>query len=517
VAGAIVRLVDSAGRSRVQGLASDAGRIVLQVPGPGTWRLRVDGIGYRGQESALSLGVGEGVRREIVLERHPVELPELEVTVSAGCGLEAGKTGPPEVLAIWGEIQKALVATRITQEDDLVTVRSRTWERRLDRSRALIREDLLTDRITGSTPFYTLSPEVLARDGFKTRRGAAEFFAGPDAALLTSEAFLAFHCFRAVPAPRDRPGLLGLGFRPVESRDVVDIDGVLWIDRASRELRFLEYRYTGLAGAGARFQAGGRVAFRRLPGGAWIVDDWWIRTPTVAMVIDRQTGMPTGRDSLLGYFETAGRAEVVPRGTPPGAGAGPRAILVGTLHDSLMGGPLAGARVMVPGAADTAISDSGGRFRLEVAGGGERVVTVTHRRLGLVADRSVQTLRFVPGQETVLALAVPPVEDVARVFCPQGRRGEAGLIGLALADGEPEAGLQVRLDWVAPAGARAVQQLGLETRSEARGIYAFCDLPAGRALQVELRRGSAVIGRDRVDLRPGEWRWLELGGRAAGR
>jgi hypothetical protein len=32
VAGAIVRLVDSTGSSRAQGLASDAGRIVLQVP-----------------------------------------------------------------------------------------------------------------------------------------------------------------------------------------------------------------------------------------------------------------------------------------------------------------------------------------------------------------------------------------------------------------------------------------------------------------------------------------------------
>lgn len=510
--GAIVRLIDSTGRSRAQGLASDAGRIVLQVPGPGSWRLRVDGIGYLGQESGLSLGVGEGGRREIVLERIPVELPELETTVSAGCGVEAGGAGPPEVVAIWGEIQKALVATRITQEGELVVVRSRTWERRLDRQGALIREDLLTDRITGGTPFYTLSPEVLARFGFRTRRGVIEFYAGPDAALLTSEAFLAFHCFRAVPAPRDRPGLIGLGFRPVESRDVVDIDGVLWIDRASRELRFLEYRYTGLAGAGARSEAGGRVAFRRLPVGAWIVDDWWIRTPSIALVIDRKTGMSTGRDSLLGYVETAGRAEVVPRGSPTPAAAGPPAILVGTLHDSLTGGPLAGALVTVPGAMDTAMSDAGGRFRLEVPGSGDRVVTVRHRRLGLVADLSTQTLGFVPGQETVLTLAVPPVRDFTRVFCPPGQRGEAGLIGLTLAGDDPSEGLLVRLSWVAPAGARAVQQHGVETRSVARGIYTFCHLPAGRAIQVELRRGGAVIGRDRVELRRGEFRWLELGG-----
>lgn len=510
--GAIVRLIDSTGRSRAQGLASDAGRIVLQVPGPGTWRLRVDGIGYQGHESGLSLGVGEGGRREIVLERIPVELPELETTISAGCGIEAGGTGPPEVLAIWGEIQKALVATRITQEGELVAVRSRTWERRLDRQRAMIREDLLTDRITGGTPFYTLSPEVLARNGFVTRQGDVEFFAGPDAALLTSEAFLAFHCFRAVPAPRDRPGLIGLGFRPVESREVVDIDGALWIDRASRELRFLEYRYTGLAGAGARSEAGGRVAFQRLPGGAWIVDDWWIRTPSIALVIDRKTGMSTGRDSLLGYVETAGRAEVVPRGAPPQPATGPPATLVGTLYDSLTGGPLAGARVTVPGAMDSAVSDTGGRFRLEVPGSGDRVVTVRHPRLGLVADRSTQTLRFIPGQETVLTLAVPPVRGFARVFCPPGQRGEAGLIGLTLAGDDPSEGLLVRLSWVAPAGARAVQQHGVETRSVARGIYTFCNLPAGRAIQVELRRGSTVIGRDRVELRRGEFRWLELGG-----
>ncbi|HEX9165169.1 MAG TPA: hypothetical protein VF862_04625, partial [Gemmatimonadales bacterium] len=386
VAGAIVRLVDSAGRSRAQGLASDAGRIVLKAPGPGRWRLKVDGIGYRGHDSEWLSAAGESSRREVSLEANPFELPELETRVVASCASEAEGGVGPEVAALWEEIQKALVATRITQEGDLVVVRGRTWERRLDRQHALVREDLLTDRVTTGVPFVTVSPEVLARSGFVTRRGILEFYAGPDAALLTSEAFLSTHCFRAVPGPRDQPGVVGLGFRPVDTREVTDIDGVLWIDRASRELRFLEYRYTGLAGAAARSAAGGRVNFRRLPSGAWIVDDWWIRTPSVALVVDRKTGMPTGRDSLLGYLETAGRAEVMPRGAAVPATLGPPAILVGELHDSLSNGPLVGARVSVPGVRDTAVSDAEGRFRLEVAGSGERVVTVTHRLLGLVRD-----------------------------------------------------------------------------------------------------------------------------------
>ncbi|HEX9164904.1 MAG TPA: hypothetical protein VF862_03280, partial [Gemmatimonadales bacterium] len=124
---------------------------------------------------------------------------------------------------------------------------------------------------------------------------------------------------------------------------------------------------------------------------------------------------------------------------------------------------------------------------------------------------SIQTLRFIPGEETILTLAVPPLRDFVRVFCPGGQRDGAGLLGITVSEGEPAAGLVVSLSWVAPVGARAVQQRSAEIRSEARGIYAFCDLPAGRVLQVELRRGSAVVARDRVELAPGEFRWLELG------
>jgi hypothetical protein len=514
LAGAIVRLVDSAGRSRAQGLASDAGRIVLQAPGPGRWRLKVDGIGYQGHESeAFTMAAGEMGRREVSLEKNPVELPDLETTVMVGCGAEARSgAGRPEVMALWDEIQKALVATRITQEGELVLVRGRIWERRLDRQRAVVREDLLTDRVTSGVPFVTLSPEALARNGFVSRNGIIEFYAGPDAALLTSEAFLATHCFRAVPAPRGQPGLVGLGFRPIETREVPDIDGVLWIDRPSRELRFLEYRYTGLAGAASRSEAGGRVEFQRLPSGAWIVDDWWIRTPAVAQVVDRATGLLSGRDSLMGYTETAGRAEVVPRGTTITGPTGPPAVLVGTLRDSLTRGALVGARVSVPGAKDTAVTDAEGRFRLEVAGAGERVVTVSHPKLGLVADRSTQALRFVPGQETALNLAVPPIEAFVRVFCPAGERGEAGLLGLTLANGVPVEHLEVRLAWVATAGTRGVQQRVAETRSIARGLYTFCDLPAARVIQVELRQGNRVITTERVELGRGEFRWVELDG-----
>jgi len=114
LAGAIVRLVDSAGRSRAQGLASDAGRIVLQAPGAGRWRLKVDGIGYRGHESeAFTMAAGEMGRRDVSLERNPVDCrnsrPLSWWAVAPRPGAVRG--GRSDVL--WEEIQKALVATRM--------------------------------------------------------------------------------------------------------------------------------------------------------------------------------------------------------------------------------------------------------------------------------------------------------------------------------------------------------------------------------------------------------------------
>ena len=76
-----------------------------------------------------------------------------------------------------------------------------------------------------------------------------------------------------------KSGLIGVAFEPVKQRRDTDIEGVLWVDRESAQLRYLEFRYTPISWRG-RELSGGKVEFHQLPSGAWIVRRWSIRMPT---------------------------------------------------------------------------------------------------------------------------------------------------------------------------------------------------------------------------------------------
>jgi hypothetical protein len=71
--------------------------------------------------------------------------------------------------------------------------------------------------------------------------------------------------------------------QPPNAASVSDIQGTFWIDRASNELRSLEFRYTNLPTVAERASPGGAVEFLRLPSGSWLVNRWHIRMPIVGV------------------------------------------------------------------------------------------------------------------------------------------------------------------------------------------------------------------------------------------
>ena len=102
---------------------------------------------------------------------------------------------------------------------------------------------------------------------------------------------------------------MGLAFEPVHPRtDRVDVDGVLWLDSETARLRTLDFRYTGIepprhlgTGPGPY----GQAVFDQLPGGGWIVREWWIRTPTGS----RDRGVQT----YVTYAQQGGRVNQTQR------------------------------------------------------------------------------------------------------------------------------------------------------------------------------------------------------------
>lgn len=246
------------GKVRVARALSDTGgRAVLQGTGAATYRIRADRIGYEGLFSeSLVLGAGDSVSLALKMPGTRVMLPEIIANSKRVCDLDR-ETGTT-LAALWGAAKQALAGTSLTglrpPELDVTT-----FERDLDRSGRVIRDQSTTARRSVARPFVTADPAALIERGFVDQGTPETGYSGPDADLLLSDSFLSVHCFRVIRAPEGEPSLVGLAFEPVKGRQVPDVKGTLWLDRRSTELRFLEgvEVYVGPAQLPAQYHVSG--------------------------------------------------------------------------------------------------------------------------------------------------------------------------------------------------------------------------------------------------------------------
>ena len=120
-----------------------------------------------------------------------------------------------------------------------------------------------------------------------TRGAKTDVFHAPDEDVLLSDAFAATHCLRILP---DSAGVnaVRLGFSPVPDRKQTEITGVLTIDRATSELRRLDFSFVNLPSMDVVGAPGGQIVFRHLPEGSWLIEQWEIWLP----VAEERTEMP---------------------------------------------------------------------------------------------------------------------------------------------------------------------------------------------------------------------------------
>lgn len=495
VSGAIVRLIGTTGVF-AQGLTNEQGRIVLTGSGAGRYRLKVDRIGWSGVlTDPFELRLGETVKRELMMPSRPIELPALIVTGKSACNLSGSGT---LTALLWEEIQKALTASVLTQRQAQLPVHVREFKREVALSGVVLREWVTGSSVVRGRPFGSLPPAVLAQAGFVQASDDSTTYAAPDADLLLSDAFVGTHCFRVVPGTG---GLVGLEFVPVSGRRVSDVRGTLWVDRAAGELRFLEYTYTGIEGELAHVGLGGRVEFRRLPTGRWIISYWYTRMPVLAAAPNQPRGNSRPQVALVGFLDRGGRAELAagPRGSVD------RSILSGRIFDSIAGRGLAEALVRVDGHRDSIFTDADGRFELALPLSGDQVVRVAHPLLGLLRDTRTRPVLLSIGDTTRVDFAVPSVATLVLAFCG-ANRGRAGILGRVLRfDGTPAADLRVRVHWLTSGGSREERD-----RSGSRGTFALCNLTPGPTLPVRVNEGVKVLLEQRIRLEPREYRWMEL-------
>ncbi len=298
VAGALIVLLDSNGGEIASTVTSVRGTYQVGTPGAGVFRLRAERIGFESSLSGeITVLAGQTVTEQLTASSSAIVLPVLAVESETEC-----RVRPEEgyaTYALWEEARKALEITEKTAAAyrfDAVTYQRHVnlW------GEALEQGDIQFVSYGGRHPWRSVSIEELEEHGYARHAEEGTYFYGPDAEVLLSDQFLDAHCFRYRIG---EDGLVGLAFEPVRpEHDRVDVDGVLWIDSRTSRLRTLDFSYTGIeppSHLGTGPGPYGRVEFDQLPGGGWIVREWWIRTPTGS----RDRGMQT----YVTYAQQGGR------------------------------------------------------------------------------------------------------------------------------------------------------------------------------------------------------------------
>ena len=532
VAGAIVTLLDSANRATATRLAEDGGTFDFVAPYAGSYTIRVERVGFRSTTtSPFLVRQGEKIDVPIAIASEGVSLRAVKVSADRRCTVR-----PQEGLAtaeLWNEARKALSATQLTQmaqaaartrrDPHRFAVRWRKFERDLEaRSLAVQSEKQVEMEGETVTPFVSADPEVLARSGYVDGdiTSGSTFFA-PDAAILLSDRFLDSHCFRIRAPEKDRrDDLIGLAFEPLRltsdgARPRVEVRGVLWLDRTSAELRYLEYGYVNLPFDADANRAGGRLEFRPLPDGRWIVWRWYIRTPRLERRQLLSPVQPNEWQTTMARVREQGAEllEVMPAGTQRVS----RGAITGTVFDSLRGAPLAGARVFLSGTSLAAVTSADGHYAIDSVPPGRYLVSVLAPRVdSLLLEPPAREVLLSAAVTTQIELALPTVRTLSAQLCGQPMADTASIVeGFVRDTGETKAsGASVRAEWttVTRQGTAALrtEPTALETTVSSRGRYALCGIPAGLRYTIRARRDRNAATATQSPMTRGEVRRVDL-------
>lgn len=550
VATAFVQVLDERGERVVAGLTDPEGRFRLRAEGAGgAYTLTADRIGYGTAESEpMEVAAGEVRDVTLVLPTVAIRLEGIEATEVRRC--ELGSEEALGILEAWEEARKTLEILAWTEEEELFRFRTRNYERLYPVATGRLEEERTwTTGPVSRPPFASVSAEELAEEGYVRRGPVVETFDyfGPDAEAVLSRVFLETHCFRLLDAARSPSGLMGLAFEPSERRDVPDISGVLWLDEETKELRHLEFEYTRhlIALGVPRWLHpvfGGRVDFRELPNGAWVVDRWFLQMPepqghelavirdwgpvrlAAQRMLEARSLRPDvqiasedqipARDRdvvpLLAVKEEGGELAALETAEGLQLLSTDLAVLEGTAFDSTRMAPLSGARVELGGTEYRVVADRSGRFQIAEPTEGLYELRLRHSRLDQVGMPPLtEEVELVRGEVRQVELAVPSRATLYALTCErEPGQGQDGAVAGRVLDplaGAPVPDARVELLPRDEEGARP-----LTVRSAEDGTFLFCSVPASVEYGLLVQAFGVVEDHGTVRVAAGEVRALDV-------
>ena len=497
-----VVLLDQAGNEVARSLSSDDGRFSLNAPSGGEYQLRSERIGFGASVSEpVVLTTSQTLEVRLSVTALPVRLAALVVPGRNRCSTNP-EQGASTVL-IWEEVRKALAAAVWAEEQEIFHYRMYNYRRELNARRS----DRITE--TGATrsgltdpPFRSVPVDQLAEEGYIVERSDGIWYRLPDAYVLMDQQFLGTHCFHVVRGEEERAGQVGLGFEPMSDRRLPDVEGTLWLDETSSELRELEVQHTRVRYNIRDRRIGGTVRFMMLPSGAWIVREWQVRTPAISVTQDpREVRGYTSE--VEGFTDTGGEIYQVSSRDGTIVFEAPLSTISGIVYDSTSATHLQGAFVSVAGTNFRALTDATGRFDFGVPLAGEYSLALEHPRLDSVAaPQQLESIKLSRGADTEVVFAIPHVRTVMGQIC--GAAAELGnnrfIFGVVRNAGSGEAakGARVVASWqtfdlptqLSSGGSETsgrqtvVRDLREEVRTDDSGFFVICGVPVGRAVRL---------------------------------
>jgi hypothetical protein len=486
VAGVVVTLLDSASNVAGRALSNERGEYGIRASAAGSYRLRTQRIGFRPVTSpAVILSAGADVTRRLALSDVPVSLAAVRVVANSACHMAADSA--TATFAAWEQIRTALTAAQLTANARAIVTTTVAYERLLDRDFKHVRQQrasVNTELVT--KPWRELPTDSLHAAGY-VAAGADDSttYYAPGLDALLSNVFVEDHCFRLTAA--DDTSRLGIAFEPTRvRRRVPEIAGTLWLDRASAELRDMDFHYVNVPRVQGD-RAGGMIEFVRLRDGTWTISRWNVAMPVIAVY--RWLGAPEPR--AVGLKTTGGELAVARRGSDT-LWARPPIVLAGTVVDSASGAPVPLARISLHGTDSKGVTDTTGHFSIAGVMPGEYTLEVRTLSLDSLGGLFEAPLIVTDGASPVVVRA-PTRRLLAIALCGKPRFGQP-----FTKDGILVGHVSLRGDTVPPAGAVVTAEWGragsvsLEATTDSRGAYHICGVGVDTRVEV-----TATLGRAR--------------------
>ena len=491
-------------------LSREDGGYLLRAPGPGRYRVRARRLGFAPDSSSeMTFSVGAVLDFDPVLRPITASLQTVSIeggdhcVVSPGSGVQAFR--------LWEAAQNALSATVAASTGKQFGFRLGRFQREVDATTGrTIHGAEWEMRALSSEPYYSISPDSLAVTGFARTEGDSAVYFAPDARTLTSAVFAQTHCMRAIQ-DASKPEQIGLGFEPARGTNLVDVAGVLWLDRGSGELRNLEYRYeragtNRAVGSSATESATGRIEYRRLANGGWIVNRWLIRVPVQKNELSNTLssngadGNPTIRSGratrTMAFWEMGGDVRAV---LDPNDPAFTQQSEVGVVRGSVITGPnhagvpnveIKVASADSEGQSRQTITGSDGLFSFDSLPEGDYQLTVSAASFDTL-NTLVQPLplRVAASTSQAVTIAIPSAEEGRAALCSANPSTTTIVHGFVTdsATGKRVAGVRVEAYWLSGTtrniGGLSASAHQRVTLTDANGKYVFCGMePTSRLL-----------------------------------